>query len=170
MDCTFTERWWINLPLRNCRGGIVGFAMVSMEDAHLADMRWSLGNRGYPQARCKVAKRARVLHRFIVTVPPGLYVDHINRNRLDNRRENLRLVTPRENVYNQGPGKGKKYKGITFAKNRWLAQIVVAGKYYYLGRFKVAEDAARAYDRAAREMQGECAYLNFPDETDTRVD
>ena len=95
--------------------------------------------------------------------PPGLMRDHINRNGLDNRRANLRFVTPQENSWNSKPKSSQPYKGVSARDGRWIARIGYNGA-IYLGRFDSAEEAARAYDAKACELRGEYAYLNFPKE------
>lgn len=106
------------------------------------------------------------MHREIMQPGAGLVVDHINRNRLDNRRSNLRICTQFENARNVGPASHKKYKGtIKEIKGKsvgWHAKIRCGGKQIYLGYFKDEESAARAYDKAASKLHGEFAYLNFP--------
>ena len=93
----------------------------------------------------------------------GTLVDHINRNTLDNRRENLRACTRNESNQNRkGGGKASPYKGVHRSSvNRWGAVIRANGRNTWLGTFVNEEDAARAYDRAALEAYGEFAYLNF---------
>lgn len=88
-------------------------------------------------------------------------VDHINRDKGDNRIENLRLCTRTENVRN-AVGKGPGYKGVSFCKQtgKWVAQITVNYRNKKLGRFITQEDAALAYNTAASEHFGEFAYLN----------
>ncbi len=89
-----------------------------------------------------------------------MWVDHKNRNKLDNRRSNLRVATPRENASNRGPrAHTSRFKGVTWHRcGRW--QVVCAGK--YVGLFVDESSAAAAYDRAAHERYGSFAYLNFP--------
>lgn len=92
----------------------------------------------------------------------GQYVDHINGNKLDNRKSNLRICSNAENCRNsRGTGKNR-FKGVFWVANRWMAQIAVDRKTIYLGRFKDEEQAARAYDKAARKHHKEYARLNFP--------
>lgn len=97
-----------------------------------------------------------------------LVVDHINGNGLDNRFENLRICTPAENTRNQKirPKGLSKYKGVTWDKNRrcWKACMTYLCKTVNLGRFKIEEDAARAYDKKAKELFSEFAQLNFKEE------
>lgn len=105
------------------------------------------------------------LHREIMQAPDGVQVDHINGNPLDNRRVNLRFATPSENARNRGRASNNTsgFKGVNWNKKhgKWLASIMVDGKRLFLGGFTVAEDAARAYDKAARKYHGEFARTNF---------
>lgn len=93
-------------------------------------------------------------------------VDHVNGNGLDNRRENLRQATIAQNRHNSRPqaGSSSRFKGVCWDRGvrKWRAAIKVDGKQRYLGIYTSEEDAARAYDAAAREAFGEYAYLNFP--------
>lgn len=91
------------------------------------------------------------------------YVDHINYNTLDCRKENLRPCTQAENgAASRRPSSNPwGFRGIRFFRgNRWMAQL---GRKYG-GVFKTPEEAARAYDRLAYERWGEFAQLNFPKE------
>lgn len=96
-----------------------------------------------------------------------MVVDHINLNGLDNRRENLRLVTPSQNAANSPGQRGSsKYRGVHWdgGRRQWIASVAPDGKQEVLGSFYTEEEAARAYDAAAVRCYGECAYLNFPPE------
>lgn len=99
---------------------------------------------------------------------PYALTDHVNGNRLDNTRINLREATSRQNSMNRGRRSDSRtgYKGIHLIKSRqrWRARIVVDGKRIYAGWYVSAIDAARAYDALARKHYGEFARLNFPDE------
>lgn len=113
------------------------------------------------------APKTEYLHRVIMGVGPGdLSVDHINGDTLDNRRSNLRICTHQENRRNtRTPSTNVSgYKGVCFIKRfqKWEAWIVLNGQGKYVKRCNTAEDAARAYDDAARLHYGAFARLNFP--------
>ena len=92
--------------------------------------------------------------------------DHLNHNPLDNRRKNLRLSTDEQNRKNRRKYSNNRsgYKGVSFSKreSKWVANLMIQGKYKHLGYFESKEDAAHAYDEAARINYGEFACLNFP--------
>ena len=98
---------------------------------------------------------------------PKVCVDHINHDKLDNRRENLRLCTHAENMQNvPNYSRGKsKYKGVSFDDRKrvkkWRALIVFEKKQIYLGMHLTEEDAAIAYNEKATELFGEFACLNI---------
>lgn len=128
--------------------------------------KWSFGS-GYARraGRKEDSPRVIYMHRYIMKPPPGYQVDHINGNRLDNRRENLRIVTSQQNQWNMGSASGKDFKGVYFAqKNQtWCATITVDGRSRTCTGLKTAETAARIYDIMATDAFGEYARLNFDD-------
>lgn len=109
-------------------------------------------------------KQRASVHRLIMSpIPPGVFVDHINGNGLDCRRANLRLCTKADNAHNRRRQAGSsRYKGVRRKGSRWAAQISHAGRRRHLGYYDSEDDAARAYDLAARELFGAFAWLNFP--------
>jgi hypothetical protein len=107
--------------------------------------------------------RTVYMHRVIIDAPPGAVVDHINGDRLDNRRVNLRLCTAAENARNMRVEGAIPYKGVSLDRGRFRASITHEGRIIKIGRFDDAVAAARAYDDRARELFGEFARLNFPD-------
>lgn len=111
-------------------------------------------------------QRKRILmHGLIQPTSAGMVVDHRNGNGLDNRRSNLRTSTPTQNCANRRRRRDSQwpYKGIqrTNGRGNWQARIKVDGKRYNLGSFATPEDAANAYDAAARRYFGEFARTNF---------
>lgn len=104
------------------------------------------------------------MHRVIMNASKGEIVDHINRNTLDNRLENLRIVTNsqnRMNIIRKNIGTSI-YKGVYWSKQYrcYIAQLRKDSKRYILGRFDNEMDAALAYNNAAEKMFGEYARLN----------
>jgi len=106
------------------------------------------------------------LHRFIMSPQKEEEVDHINHNKLDNRKCNLRLCNRQMNSFNNKSKRGNsKYKGVHLRKNgRYEASIMYDYKKIHLGYFTTEKGAALAYDIAAMRYFGEYAYLNFKDQ------
>lgn len=105
------------------------------------------------------------LHKLIVD---HLVVDHINQNKLDNRKANLRSATHSQNQINQSKRSDNTsgYKGVYWnkQKQKWVAQIKFNGRNKTLGQFNDIIEAAKVYDKAATELFGDFAVLNFPSE------
>ncbi len=104
------------------------------------------------------------MHRLLLCPPMEMQIDHVNGNKLDNRKSNLRTCTASENQHNQGLqiNNTSGYKGVIWIVSRdlWRAQIKINSKQIYLGYFKNPNDAARAYNGAAIKLHGEFACLN----------
>jgi AP2 domain len=120
------------------------------------------GRRSLGPYAVVTAPRLILMHRLITGYAR---TDHINHDTLDNRRANLRAATHVQNMRNQRPWvkASSRFKGVTWDRShsKWRARIWVGDKCHHLGRFTSEEEAARAYDEAARELFGEYAYLNF---------
>jgi hypothetical protein len=172
----------IEIPLGNNL-----IAWVDEEDACLARMGWHAKSAGKNRAPTYYAvhqwtvgktRGEYFLHNLVwerandAPVPKGFLVDHINRDKLDNRRENLRLATRKDNEANKRKRRGKttsKYKGVTKMntgkrKKKWRSTITVDKKQVALGSYMTEVEAARAYDERAIVEFGEFAWLNFPQE------
>ncbi len=148
--------------------------LVDKEDYDLiSEHRWYLSN-----IRLKIpyavtgnlkrynGKRLR-MHRLIMNAGPNQFIDHVNRNGLDNRRCNLRFCTRAQNNQNSYIPKGvSKFKGVSWAKSRtiWEARIGVNHRLIFIGYFENEIEAAEAYDKAALKHFGEFARINFPKE------
>jgi hypothetical protein len=147
------------------------FAIVDDGDfEYLNQFKWHYDNTGYASrtlSRVLIFRLSRhiSMHREITEAPVGMEVDHINGNRLDNRRSNLRVCTKAENRRNIGVRKNNStgYKGVCYRKyiKQWQAQITVNSKAVYLGYYKTAEEAAKVYDQAAVKYYGNFANINI---------
>lgn len=143
-------------------GGL--FAVVDAEDyAWLRQWKWHVGSGGY--AVRKGDGRHIFMHREILQTPEGMHTDHIDRNKTNNVRANLRVATRSQNAANSNrTDRQSEYKGVSWHRRagRWAATVNTNGKQVYIGLFDDPVDAARAYDAKAHELFGEFAYLNFP--------
>jgi hypothetical protein len=143
------------------------FAIVDAADYEwLNQYRWNAfesGGKFY--ARRSVPGGTILMHRAIMQTPPGMVVDHIDRNGLHNRRANMRNCTPQQNEHNKPPrGARSRFKGVYPHGDKWQAVIKHQGERFYLGIFDNETEAAHARDAKAKELQGPFAYLNFPKE------
>ena len=140
---------------------------------YLSKHKWTLERTPYTAYAHRKIRRTKTIkmHRVIMNASHGVEVDHINHDGLDNRRSNLRLCSSSQNNQNQklhrsyaGKTLSSKYKGVSWQRQikRWMSYITNAGRRIYLGTFLQEVDAALAYDKAARQLFGEFAYLNFP--------
>lgn len=138
------------------------FTLVDDDMSWLNDYKWKLHSMGY--AVTYVGSEDITMHRLIMQPKKGLTVDHINGDKLDNRKENLRICTLAQNKLNTPRRSHNKaaYKGIEYMPrlNKYRARIRLDGKRYSLGCFVTPEEAAIAYNTKAKELFGEFAYLN----------
>lgn len=107
-----------------------------------------------------------LMHRFILSAPPELKVDHKDGNGLRNTRDNIRLCTTAQNVQNNRAIQGtSSFKGVSWNTKQgcWYSMIHHQGKFHWLGHHDSEVSAAQAYDEAAKRFFGEFAWLNFPE-------
>lgn len=143
--------------------------LISKSDVSVCSRyKWYLSKAGYPVTYGSYDKlesfgRGGIkIHRMLEPfVPKGMVVDHINRDRLDNRRENLRICTIAENNYNRTRTKG--YKGVRKLKSGWVASVTKDGKKYEIKDIATEKDAAVMYDIMAEELFGHFAAKNYHD-------
>jgi hypothetical protein len=148
-------------------------AMVDDEDFdRLANHTWAARksvSSGYYAIRLEQVNGKQVqiyMHQEILPVVPPFVVDHQDRNGLNNQRGNLRPATRSQNRINSRMRSDNKtgFRGVTACPGKsmkWRSIITVAGRTQHLGYFQSAEEAALAYDRAAIQLHGEFAQLNF---------
>lgn len=136
-------------------------ALVSPEDAPiLAGRLWGTHKRGYIQSG------GSKLHREVVSAPNGAIVDHINHDKADCRKTNLRLANDAQSVRNRkklrrGGNPASAYIGVHRNGAGWIARIVIDGRRVSVGTYPTEHAAAQAYDAAAIQYVGEFARLNF---------
>jgi len=147
------------------------FAIVDDKDfEYLNQFRWYADSCGYVRKFNK-KNEEYLMHRFILNAPINKSIDHINGNKLDNRKSNLRICSHQQNCWNKPPQKNalSKYKGVakrvfTGVKTTtitWRARITYNNKTINLGDYKKEIDAAKAYNEKALELYGEYARLNI---------
>lgn len=144
------------IPLRG-RGGVRGWTLVDADDFDtLSQFPWHLTRTGYARRERRVAERVDggpltvQMHQQIMGLfgqGRARYVDHINGDKLDNRRANLRIVTPAQSQQNRGGNPGtSRYRGVSWKTSRqqWRAAVWLDGKQHNLGYFDLEEDAGAA--------------------------
>lgn len=125
--------------------------------------RWYPSGNGKPNKTCINSKR-EYLHRYIMNAPKGFEVDHIDMDRMNNCRSNLRICTHQQNQCNQ-PLQSNNTSGVTGvrfykARNKYVARVKFFGKDIHLGYYKNKIEAIQARDTGAKLLFGEFAVLN----------
>jgi len=144
--------------------------LIDTEDyGKIREYKWYIAH-GYVSASIpnpidKARQYQQRLHRLLLGLEPydKIQVDHINRNKLDNRKSNLRTCTLQQNRQNTMRNTNKSgYHGVCWKKKnkKWCAATCFNGMVKYIGLFKTKEEAALAYNKKAKELFGEFAYLN----------
>lgn len=128
----------------------------------LSQFSWHY-DRGYA-ARTIHGIGIEYMHRMVNRTLKGFETDHINRDKLDNRCENLRTCDTSQNHLNNPirTDNTSGHKGVVWHKRnqRWQAQLGIHGKYKYLGQYEQLEDAVKAYAQAAKRYYGEFANVS----------
>lgn len=132
--------------------------------ARVNALKWHMHPQGYAVGWIGFGRTGRtkvLMHRFVLNVANDMVVDHIDRNKLNNTRANLQIVTQSQNLQKRAPKNGHRFRGVyTSHRSGWRVGI---GRTFVYG-FATEEDAAREYDRRAIERYGRFAYTNFPRE------
>jgi hypothetical protein len=144
------------------------FALVDEADyKRLNQWKWFY-NHGYAVRNIKTRKKIRLLpmHRLVIDVPKGMFTDHINGDKLDNRRLNLRLCNKSQNAANTRKSDRpltSRYKGVHWSRlhEKWRAKIGLNQRHLNIGLFDEEHHAAMAYDIWAKELFGDYAQTNF---------
>jgi hypothetical protein len=135
----------------------------------ISSYKWYVHVQGYAVGRLKngPSRNMFMMHKIIMTGPETkYYVDHINHNKLDNRRANLRICLFSENMFNRPKVKGKSpYLGVVLCSSygRYIAQCSAFKKNHRIGKFDTQEEAAIERDIKALELHGEFCVFNFPE-------
>lgn len=163
---------YVLIPLSKT-GKIAGMytAIVSPEDADLADFNWTVDQLSYAMRKVTISNRSYSvkMHRVIMErmidrpLKKHEHVDHIDNDGFCNLRENLRLVSHAQNMGNKKRSKSNTsgYKGVSYISrdNKWRAGITFRGQPMHIGYFDTPEEAHAAYCERAKELHGE--YANF---------
>jgi len=145
------------------------FTLVDDEDCKKTfGYKWCVLARGYVGRTITVKdghKRTIYLHNIIMPKKVGFEIDHINRNKLDNRKNNLRYCSRSQNIWNRGIQKSNTsgFNGVTWHKRikKWQVRIAINNKRLHLGYFSDIKLAADTYNAYATSLHGKFASLNI---------
>ena len=143
------------------------YAIVDDEDYEsLSKFQWHISGTGYAarQLSVQLGRNKEMMHRVVNGTPEGLSTDHINHDKLDNRKSNLRSCTSSQNQRNRGNPvnntsgrKGVVWHGL---RNKWTARIQHNKQMIYLGLFESKADAIKAREEAENKYHKEFSYSN----------
>lgn len=159
----FDRGEYYEMALYNRKQEIIAYSKFDKKDLKLVlSYRWFL-NHNY--VATNLNQKNFSLHTLLIKAYKGLYIDHINRDSLDNRRCNLRTCTQSANAKNRIKHKNSNsiYKGVYWHKKNknWVTVLKSDKKVYYIGNFLKERWAGMAYDIWAKDLHGGFASLNF---------
>lgn len=136
------------------------FAIIDDEDYdEISQYQWYASqtyNRYYASRDFKIkgVRFHEKMHRIIMGSPKGLEIDHINGDGLDNRKENLRIVTHRQNHWNRHTPKTSRFPGVSYVPkdNRWRVKIQINGVNKHIGCYSSEEEAALVYKKVCSQL------------------
>jgi hypothetical protein len=148
------------IVLRNVKQDIVGYCVIDAEDYEtVKEYKWFKNNNGYCVTKCIEPTSNISIHRVLLNYPSNFYCDHINNDKLDNRKSNLRIVTPQENAANMGM-KNTNRSGVVGVQEynkdtiqKWTATLTYKYKNVYLGRCASFDECVRL------RLEGEAQYF-----------
>ncbi len=139
----------------------------------LSQWPWYYDNTGYAARNGREGEKSKVFMHRAILGESSSKVDHRDRNKLNNRRGNLRPATGSQNSQNSTLRRSSTsgYKGVSFNKIAclWEAYVSCKGKRKFLGLFQSADEAAKMYDSAALVLYGEYAVFNLPELLDKEL-
>ncbi len=154
------------VPIRNQAGAVIAEALVDDADASsVLGHAWHL-SQGYARTQVplipRVGRRRQrpvYMHVMIAETPIGMVTDHVDGNRLNNSRANLRVCTYSQNAMNKRATSASGHKGVSWhaASGKWMARVGVGGISRFLGVFPCPKQASDAYWNAAQLLHGEYA-------------
>ena len=152
------------------RAGLLTVLVSDVDYERCRGYRWrgdDTGASGKPYIKTDIVRddvrTTMYLHRFITGCPPAYRTDHRDNDTLNNQRPNLRITTHDQNNSNRSSWGSSGYKGVSRVRHRFRARITIEHEEKHLGYYASVIDAAEAYDKAAHQLFGEYAWLNFPE-------
>ncbi len=140
-----------------------GYAIVDKEFSDLDKYQWRIGSGGYAKRSVQGKRGASIfMHHVIIGKPSkGMCIDHINRNKLDNRKSNLREVTMSVNTLNRKIQSNNisGFRGVFFHKGKWRPSIRKNGKSKRGSEYDTPEEAAKEYNKMFKEAFGDTRVL-----------
>lgn len=144
------------IPLRNRSGKIIDYTLIDDDVSHLKKFRWSKSPKGYARRNIRLENskyKTIIMHRLIMNISdPKIQIDHINGNKLDNRKCNLRILGNMENCQNLHKLDARNtsgYRGVSWdkANKKWIAIAGYRNKKIYLGLFDSAKTAGEKVEK-----------------------